>query len=68
MNRKTTIERMKEAAGEQWHVRGWSTNYGRKSGYFVMRDSERNISGTPLASFKKYEEAKAVCDSHNNAI
>lgn len=31
-----------------------------------MRDSERNISGTPLASFKTYEEAKATCDKHNN--
>lgn len=50
---------------EKWHVRYWATNNGKREGYFVMLDSQRNVSGSPLANCKTREEAQRMCDEHN---
>ena len=56
---------MEAAKLEQWHVRYWTTDHGKREGYTVMLESQRNVSGRPLANYKTREEAQAVCDEHN---
>lgn len=53
---------------EKWHVRYWTTNKGKREGFFVMLDSERNVSGSPLANCKTHEEAQRMCDEHNASL
>jgi hypothetical protein len=54
-------------AAEQWHVRYWTTNKGkrRRDGYAVLPESQRNVSGTPIANFTTRHGAQCFCDQHN---
>ena len=51
---------------EPYHVRFGSTNQGRREYYAVMRESERNVSGTAVARFPTRELAQQYCDAHNS--
>jgi hypothetical protein len=67
-NRARARERF---AREPWHVCWWTTGRRRRTrreGYAVKAESERNVSGTPLANFRTHMEAQEFCDAHNHTL
>ena len=53
---------------ETVHVRHVTTNRGRREWYAIIKDSERNVSGTSLARFSDRTAAHASADEHNRQV
>lgn len=53
---------------EMVHVRYVTTNRGRRCWYAIIRDSEKNVSGTSLARFSDRIAAHAAADEHNRSV
>lgn len=53
---------------EMVHVRYVTTNRGRRCWYAIMRDSEKNVSGTSLARFHDRVAAHAAAEEHNRSV
>ncbi len=62
--------RAEEACAQPWHVAFWTTNHGKREGYYVKCERDRHLSGTAYAKFGKGKkaEAQALCDAHNAEI
>jgi len=72
---QAAIERLRargiDAENERWHVAWWSTGRSkrtRREGYFVKCESDRNKSGTPIASFAFRSNAQRCAEEHNDAL
>lgn len=68
------IERLRErgidAMNERWHTCWWTTGRGRnkREGYHVKCESDRNLSGTPIACFSFRAPAVRFAEEHNDEL
>ena len=60
-----TMKTVKFDTTEKVTVRLVTMNRGKREYYVVLRESERNVSGTPLARFRDRAAAFAAAEEHN---